>query len=77
LVICAVIAVQSLAHAGAKNDTIARLDVDMDGQVSLKEAISDTRLLRRFATMDRNGDGKLSEKELAEGEYMAKVSTQS
>lgn len=75
-IILSIIAVHSIAvaNANAQNDTIARLDVDKDGQVSLKEAVSDTHLLRNFGALDNNRDGKLSEQELAEGEYVAQAS---
>ena len=75
LISLTVIAVQSVAvaNANANESTIARLDVDLDGQVSLKEAVSETELLRKFARLDDNKDGKLSKQELSGDEFVAKA----
>ncbi len=79
LILLTLIAVQSVAvvNANAAEATIARLDVDQDGQISLKEAVSDTELLRRFGRLDDNKDGKLSEQELSADELVVKVTTKS
>lgn len=49
--------------------TILNLDDDMDGYISLKEAVADTRLLRNFSQIDKNGDGQLSVDELEKSDY--------
>ncbi|QPG04788.1 calcium-binding protein [Salinimonas marina] len=75
LILLTIIAVQSVAvaNANATESTIARLDADLDGQVSLKEAVSDTQLLRKFARLDNNKDGKLSKQELSGDEFVAQA----
>jgi len=42
------------------------LDKDRDGFVSREEASGDPELLKVFDKLDRNGDGKLDERELSE-----------
>lgn len=55
----------STASANAQDELVARLDVDQDGLISLKEAVSHTELLRNFGLIDQNEDGLLSMEELA------------
>lgn len=78
LILVTVIAIQSVAvaNANASESTIARLDADFDGEISLKEAVTDTELLRKFGRLDNNKDGKLSEQELAVDDFVAKATAQ-
>lgn len=55
--------------AYADESLLASLDDDMDGYISLKEAVADTRLLRIFSRIDKNGDGMLSSEELKKSDY--------
>ncbi|WJG11120.1 hypothetical protein [Aliiglaciecola sp. LCG003] len=50
----------------AQEDKIASLDVDMDGRISVEEAVSDAELSAKFSQLDTNKDGYLSPSELAE-----------
>lgn len=91
LILLTIVAVQSVAVANANaqemvtaNETmlaqqtmIAQLDVDQDGLISLKEAVSDTELLRKFGRLDDNKDGKLSEHELHSGEFVVRATAKS
>jgi Ca2+-binding EF-hand superfamily protein len=67
--LCAVLAVQIIvvaeAHASPAADLMDKLDTNKDGEISLKEAVRHTELLRNFGLIDDNEDGKLSESELA------------
>ncbi|WP_218354555.1 calcium-binding protein [Alteromonas lipotrueiana] len=78
LILVTVIAIQSVAvaNANASESTIAQLDADFDGEISLKEAVTDTELLRKFGRLDNNKDGKLSEQELAVDDFVAKATAQ-
>lgn len=68
LLTAVVIQAVAVANANAKIEgpleIISKLDVDQDGFISIKEAVSNTELLRQFGMIDTNDDGKLSEKEL-------------
>ncbi len=72
----AAIAVQStlIANANAQVDLLTKLDMDQDGFISLKEAVSNTDLLRNFGMIDSNEDGKLSPKELKDSGKITMVS---
>ncbi|MCW8107823.1 calcium-binding protein [Alteromonas ponticola] len=61
-----VVAVQTtlIANAKAQADLLTKLDMDQDGFISLREAVSNTDLLRHFGMIDTNEDGKLSPEEL-------------
>ena len=67
--LCAIFAVQIIvvaeAHASPAADLMDKLDTNKDGEISLKEAVRQTELLRNFGLIDDNEDGKLSESELA------------
>ncbi|RDV25281.1 calcium-binding protein [Alteromonas aestuariivivens] len=69
----AVIQTIVVANANAENkgplDIISKLDVDQDGFISIKEAISDTELLRQFGKLDVNEDGKLSDREILASQF--------
>jgi len=85
LILLTIVAVQSVAVANANAQEtmvaeatmIAQLDVDQDGLISLKEAVSDTELLRRFGRLDDNKDGKLSEQELLNSEFVVRATAKS
>lgn len=49
----------------AQNSYLERIDADKDGFISIKEAVSDPRLLAVFGKVDVNGDGKISPQELS------------
>lgn len=72
LLVLAVAAVQAIsvveAHASPTQALMQKLDVNKDGQISLKEAVRHTELLRNFGLIDDNEDGKLTENELAKSE---------
>ncbi len=61
-----IFAMQAVATAEVRADEalLSELDDDQDGYISLKEAVADTRLLRLFSDIDKNGDGQLSMDEL-------------
>ena len=85
LILLTIVAVQSVAVANAnaqeamiaETTMIAQLDVDQDGLISLKEAVSDTELLRKFGRLDDNKDGKLSEQELLNSEFVVRATAKS
>ncbi len=54
----------SVANANAQADLMIQLDADQDGLISLREAVSNTELLRNFGLIDQNEDGLLSVEEL-------------
>ena len=70
LILLSVAALQavSVANANAQTDLMTQLDADQDGLISLKEAVSNTALLRNFGLIDQNEDGLLSMEELLESE---------
>lgn len=51
-------------NASAQVDVIAEMDQDKDGQISIREAVADPKLLASFGKIDTNGDGKINAKEL-------------
>ena len=53
---------RSYADPGAA--TFTSFDVDRDGYISREEAAASSELTRRFGTLDKNGDGRLSLSEL-------------
>ncbi|MBU2977406.1 EF-hand domain-containing protein [Alteromonas sp. C1M14] len=59
----------AMVSAYADESLLAALDDDMDGYISLKEAVADTRLLRIFSRIDRNADGMISVEELEKSDY--------
>jgi len=68
LVLLTIAAVQAIsvveAHASPAASLMQQLDVNKDGEISLKEAVRHTELLRNFGLIDENEDGKLTESEL-------------
>ncbi len=52
---------------------MAQIDSDDDGFISLREAVSNTDLLRRFGRIDIDEDGRISEAELISSDYMQEV----
>ena len=63
--------------ARAEEDTMQRLDQDLDGLISIKEAVADPRILASFGKIDRDGDGKLSKHELKMAEAVSQIAKQS
>ena len=52
------------ASARADNKLIEKLDLDKDGQITIKEAIADPAVLASFGKIDTDGNGKISSIEL-------------
>ncbi len=48
----------------ANKQLVAKLDQDLDGKISIKEAVSAPALLAVFGKLDLNGDGLLEVQEL-------------
>ncbi|WP_100641956.1 EF-hand domain-containing protein [Alteromonas facilis] len=63
-----------MAPVQASADLLATLDTDQDGYISLKEAVSDAKLLENFGVIDTDEDGKISQEELAAASAAAKES---
>ncbi|MFT6284519.1 MAG: hypothetical protein ACJAXM_000991 [Arenicella sp.] len=49
----------------ADNELIEKLDLDKDGQITIKEAVADPAVLASFGKIDTDGNGKISLIELA------------
>ncbi|WP_026374481.1 hypothetical protein [Aestuariibacter salexigens] len=54
----------SAAHANEQDTLLAKLDLDRDGYITLKEASSVPEMLKVFGSIDTNEDGRLSLEEL-------------
>lgn len=68
------------ASARADIGLIEKLDLDKDGQITIKEAIANPAVLASFGKIDTDGNGKISSIELAnskvaltEKKYIKKV----
>ncbi len=57
------------ASAMADVNLIEKLDLDKDGQITIKEAVADPAVLASFGKIDTDGNGKISSIEL----FKAKV----
>jgi len=53
------------ASVMADNVLIDKLDLDKDGQITIKEAVADLAILASFGKIDTDGNGKISPVELA------------
>ena len=51
--------------ASADIGLIAKLDLDTDGQITIKEAVANPAVLASFGKIDTDGNGKISTIELA------------
>lgn len=51
-------------YAQAQTINFDELDKNQDGNISIKEAVANPRLLAEFGKIDRNGDGEINIKEL-------------
>lgn len=60
-------------NAAAQVDIIAEIDQDKDGQISIREAVADPKLLASFGKLDTNGDGKINAKELEASKHILVV----
>lgn len=49
----------------ADNELLEKLDLDKDGQITIKEAVADPAILASFGKIDTDGNGKISSIELA------------
>jgi len=53
------------ASAMADSQLIEKLDLDKDGQITIKEAVADPAVLTSFGKIDTDGNGKISLADLA------------
>ena len=53
------------ASARADSKLIEKLDLDKDGQITIKEAVASPVILASFGKIDTDGNGKISSIELA------------
>jgi Ca2+-binding EF-hand superfamily protein len=51
--------------ARADSELIEKLDLDKDGQITIKEAVANPAVLASFGKIDTDGNGKISSFELA------------
>ena len=51
--------------ASADIGLIAKLDLDKDGQITIKEAVANPAVLASFGKIDTDGNGKINTIELA------------
>ena len=67
-----VVAVQLFVSASASADSklIEKLDLDKDGQITIKEAVADLAVLASFGKIDTDGNGKISSVELAKAKVV-------
>jgi Ca2+-binding EF-hand superfamily protein len=55
-----------LTSAKADNELIEKLDLDKDGQITIKEAVANPAVLASFGKIDTDGNGKISSIELSQ-----------
>ncbi|QJR79831.1 calcium-binding protein [Alteromonas pelagimontana] len=67
----------AIADTDSQSRLLKKLDVDQDGSISLKEAVSNTELLRNFSKIDKNKDGLLGADELAKSEFVKTLASES
>lgn len=53
------------ASVRADTELIEKLDLDKDGQITIKEAVANPAVLASFGKIDTNGNGKISSLELS------------
>ena len=56
----------------AEVELIEQLDLDKDGQITIKEAVSNPAILAAFGKIDTDGNGKISSIELKETKVLPK-----
>ena len=56
----------------AEVELIEQLDLDKDGQITIKEAVSNPSILAVFGKIDTDGNGKISSIELKETKVLPK-----
>jgi hypothetical protein len=56
----------------AEVELIEQLDLDKDGQITIKEAVSNPAILAVFGKIDTDGNGKISSIELKETKVLPK-----
>ena len=66
IILSALILIAGNAFAQDEENTLAMLDTDIDGRISVEEAASDVELSAVFAELDVDKDGYLTPSELAE-----------
>lgn len=57
--------VSASASVRADSELIEKLDLDKDGQITIKEAVAEPAILASFGKIDTDGNGKISSIELA------------
>lgn len=65
VVIVAIVQLFLPVSAMADNELIEKLDLDKDGQITIKEAVANPAVLASFGKIDRDGNGKISPVEMA------------
>ena len=65
VIIAAILQLFASLSARADSELIAKLDLDKDGQITIKEAVADPVILASFGKIDTDGNGKISSIELA------------
>lgn len=79
LILLTLAAIQCLCLAHAYSLSVSELvqilDVNKDGEISLKEAVRHTELLQNFGLIDENEDGKLTQVELEKSKLIPTVTS--
>ena len=65
VVITAIVQMFMSVSAMADTDIIEKLDLDKDGQITIKEAVANPAVLASFGKIDTDGNGKISPVEMA------------
>jgi hypothetical protein len=70
VIITAIVHMFMSVSAMADSDIIEKLDLDKDGQITIKEAVANPAVLASFGKIDTDGNGKISPIEMVKNKVI-------